>query len=81
VQLDRKEEYTPEVITQITGFLSRFFPSRKIRESFSRNVLSELGPLYHNYLFFNVHNQQFSGSYAPNQMAKSQIMLLILRMR
>jgi len=35
--------------------------------------LSELGPLYHNYLFFNVHNQQIPGSYAPNQIAKSQI--------
>jgi len=44
-----------------------------IKNSTCDNILSELGPLYHNYSFFGVNNQQLPGIFAPNQKAKAPI--------
>lgn len=38
-----------------------------------RNVLAELGPLYHEYSFFGVNNEQLPGLYTLNQKAKAPI--------
>ena len=38
------------------------------------DVLADLGPLYHEYSFFGVHNQQTKGHYSPNQQAKAPIL-------
>lgn len=38
-----------------------------------QNILEDLGPLYHNYSFFNVNNQQISNKFVLNQKAKAPI--------
>ncbi|HNP60348.1 MAG TPA: class I SAM-dependent methyltransferase [Nitrospirales bacterium] len=39
------------------------------------NILSDLGPLYHNYSFFGVNNVQLPGIYELNQQAKAPIII------
>ena len=39
------------------------------------NALHDLGPLYHNYSFFGVDNEQLPGIYELNQKAKSPVLL------
>ncbi|KPK25500.1 MAG: hypothetical protein AMK69_14150 [Nitrospira bacterium SG8_3] len=39
------------------------------------NILSDLGPLYHNYSFFGVNNDQLPGIYELNQQAKAPIII------
>jgi hypothetical protein len=38
-----------------------------------RNILDDLGPLYHSYAFFGVNNEQLTGHFQKNQIAKAQI--------
>lgn len=38
------------------------------------NVLADLGPLYHDYSFFGIANEQISEVYAQNQKAKASIL-------
>ncbi len=38
------------------------------------NILSDLGPLYHNYSFFGVNNVQLPGGYELDQQAKAPTM-------
>jgi hypothetical protein len=39
------------------------------------NILSDLGPLYHKYLFFGVNNDQLPGNYELNQKTKAPIIM------
>jgi len=48
--------------------MMRFFKKKQA------NVLSDLGPLYHNYSFFGVDNEQLPGNCVPNQKAKAPIL-------
>jgi hypothetical protein len=41
----------------------------------SSNVLSDLGPLYHNYRLFGVDNEQYPGIFEANQRCKGPILL------
>ena len=40
-----------------------------------KNVLGDLGPLYHDYRFFGVRNEQLPGIFQANQQAKFPILL------
>lgn len=39
-----------------------------------RHLLDDLGPLYHSYEVFGVHNPQLDGIFVPNQKAKAPIL-------
>lgn len=43
------------------------------RKKITDNLLKDLGPLYHNYSFFGVDNEQLPGIYELNQKAKAPI--------
>lgn len=43
------------------------------------DVLSDLGPLYHNYSLFGVNNQQLPGIYELNQKSKEKIILAYIQ--
>jgi hypothetical protein len=40
-----------------------------------KNILHDLGPLYHDFSFFGVNNEQLPGIYGPNQKAKFPIIM------
>lgn len=41
--------------------------------------LTQLGPLYHSYRLFGVHNEQLPGIYAPNQACKEPMLLAYIQ--
>ena len=43
-------------------------------------ALTQLGPLYHSYRLFGVHNEQLPGIYAPNQACKEPILLAYIQL-
>ncbi|HLB66235.1 MAG TPA: methyltransferase domain-containing protein [Candidatus Saccharimonadales bacterium] len=45
----------------------------KIGPKTTKNILSDLDPLYHEYSFFGVYNKQTEGHYIANQKAKAPI--------
>jgi len=46
-----------------------------IKDSFTNdNILADLGPLYHSYVFFGIKNEQIPGIFEPNQKAKAPIL-------
>jgi len=45
----------------------------KSTKEVKNNILYDLGPLYHKYLFFGVNNDQLPGIYELNQKAKAHI--------
>jgi Methyltransferase domain len=49
--------------------LRMFKSSKKVKN----NVLNDLGPLYHNYSFFGVDNEQKPGIYELNQQTKAPV--------
>jgi hypothetical protein len=42
-------------------------------ETLTKSLLADLGPLYHNFSFFGVRNEQLPGPFAANQAAKAPV--------
>ncbi len=57
--------------------LKEYFVSNFPKKGFvmKENVLSQFGPLYHNYSLFGVHNEQLPGIFKLNQQAKEEFLI------
>lgn len=68
---DLAAEYVREFESNNTHLVKNTDQKNKKRPNV--NVLASLGPLYHEYSFFGVNNEQLPGLYALNQKAKAPI--------